>query len=131
MKLRKIAFSMAVVVTSAMLPLVQAGPARATWGPGWNNLWVRAACKSYPLDNLEKFYVWAPNSPQGDKLFDPADTGLGAYTAYYHYDNVNKQVSGDTFLNYRVHCKVSNTVRTGQLRWGGGAGSTHWVTINA
>jgi hypothetical protein len=74
--------------------------------------------------------VWVPNSPQGDKFFDPPDTGLGAYTEYYHYDNVNKQVSGDTYLNYRVNCSNSGQ-RTGQTRWGGGAGSTFWVTINA
>src|SRR5690349_22475053 len=113
MKIRKLAASFVISVSVTALSLIPAGPAQATWAPGWNNLWVRAACVSKnpnPADNLAKFYVWAPNSPQGDKLFDPADTGAGHYTAYYHYDNVNKRVWGDTYLNYRVHCIYSNTV---------------------
>jgi hypothetical protein len=37
---------------------------------------------------------------------------------------------GDTYLNYRVYCRLTG-VRTGQLRWRGGLGSTSWVTISA
>src|SRR3954463_9733701 len=88
----------AITLAAILTPLVQSAPAQAAWAPGWNNLWVRAACVSRqpnPADNLEYFNVWAPNSPQGDKRFDPPDTGLGAYTQYYHYDNVNKTVYGD------------------------------------
>ncbi len=123
------------VVTAAavVVPTAVAVPAEATWAPGWNNLWVRAACVSRypnPADNVTHFYVWVPNSPQGNKLFDPPDSGLGTYTGYYHYDNVYKTVWGDTYLNYRVHCKFTGW-RTGQIRWGGSLGSTHWVSIAA
>ena len=134
MFIRKIVTGVTLMLAVATtLPLVTARHAQATVGPGWNNLWVRAACVSRypnPADQVDKFYVWVPNSPQGDKLFDPPDSGTGQYTAYYHYDNAYKQVWGDTYLNYRVHCKFSG-VRTGQLRWGGGTGSTYWVSIAA
>ncbi|MEU4742403.1 hypothetical protein AB0G02_18325 [Actinosynnema sp. NPDC023658] len=121
----------AMVVAATLLPTVSA---QATTGPGWNNLWVRAACVSRtpnPADYVEKFYVWVPNSPQGDKLFTPSGGGLGTYTEYLHYDNVYKQVSGNTYLNYRVHCRNTGSVRTGQIPWGGSSASTFWISIAA
>src|SRR5947209_6497974 len=62
------------VTVCMLVSFVLAGqPAQATVGPGWNNLWVRAACLSKtpnPADVVTSFNVWVPNSPQGDKAFN-------------------------------------------------------------
>ncbi|MEU7528076.1 hypothetical protein AB0A74_20270 [Saccharothrix sp. NPDC042600] len=135
MKLYKIArLAIATVMSMTMASLFLATSAQATTGPGWNNLWVRAACVSRypaPADFVEKFYVWVPNSPQGDKLFIPSQGGLGTYTEYFHYHNVYKKTWGSTYLNYKVYCRTTNSIRTGQILWGGGLGGTHWVSIAA
>jgi hypothetical protein len=133
MNLHKIIFMLTIGATAATFSMVPTVSANATTGPGWNNLWVRAACVSRtpnPADYVEKFYVWVPNSPQGDKLF-VLSSGLGSYTEYRHYDNVYKNVSGNTYLNYRVHCSVSGSIRSGQIPWGGGTANTYWISIAA